>query len=339
MFSRKFAVLFLVFGLLCSPILAQTSDEQAEKAKKAKELEEQVLLMLDRTIAEIGGLKLPGNRAVVYVLAGDIYWRYDSNRSRELFRIGAGELITYQAEVEKEKREVVGQPVQEFYDLGDPRFDFLNLVGQRDAELALELMGQTRPPAIAEAMARVEQQAARRPAVIGTGMDVTIINGVATSAPYAVYDPNRNRANQEIALEQQLTMRAAMGDPEKAAKAIKELLVKGVSYNVIPLLQQVLQKDEKRAADLTADVVGKITSTDYTKSNADLNGVLSILQFMARPVQPANANLKSKIFAFSAAQAQESAYQVANAFLQPSPPSFVNSSLGRAMPSIEKLAP
>ncbi len=335
MYLRTIAAFVLTFTLLSSYAFSQTTDPAAEKAKKAREIEEQIVAMLDRTIADIGALRLAQNRAVVYALAGDIYWRYDTKRARELFRSGSTELVTYNVEVEREKLEAaINPPGQEFFDPNDPRFEFLNLVGSRDAELALEIMAQTRPLAIAEAMAKIAQQI---PSPGGTGgMSAGSGTGIA---PPNNYDPDRMRATQEINLEQQLTTRAALTDPDKAAKAIKDSLAKGISMNVISLLQVVLQKDEKRAADLAGDVVAKITGTDLTRTNEDLNGAVSFLQFMARPPQPVNPANRYRLFAFTEAQAKEVAYKLANTFLQASPPAFVTNSLGRALPALEKLVP
>ncbi|HQZ98124.1 MAG TPA: hypothetical protein PLP21_17515 [Pyrinomonadaceae bacterium] len=345
MYLRKIAAFSLTMTLLSSVGFGQavtaptptplSAEAKAEKAKKDKEIQEQIVTMLDRTIADIGALKLPGNRAVVYALAGDIYWRYDSKRARELFRSGSGELLNYQAEAEREKLENVGQGMPEMFDVSDPRFDFLNLVGGRDPELGLELMAQTRPPAIADAMARIAQQSAVAGAAAGTS---GIGTGSGAGTP-TTFDGDRMRATQEIGLEQSLTIRAAATDPEKAAKAIKDSLAKGISFSVQPLLQIILQKDEKRAMDLAGDVVGKLTSADLLKNSDDLNGALAYLQFMARPQQPANPGSKFKIFSFSDAQAKEVAYAIASALLKPSIPTFATAAIGRAMPSLEKLVP
>ena len=347
MYFRKIAAFGLSMSLLSSFAFAQTAlppaplstEARTEKLKKDNEIQEQIVAMLDRTIAEIGGLRLSQNRAVVYALAGDIYWRYDSKRSRELFRNGAGELLNYQSDAERERLENVGQWIPEMFDPSDPRYEFLSLVGQRDAELGLELMTQTRPAALAEAMA-VAAAAAQQATSGGFGGSSTGIGASAVvTASQAADSMNRFRATQEIALEQSLTLRAAMSDPDKAAKAIKDSLAKGISTNVIPLLQTVLKADEKRAADLTADVISKITSTDLTRSNDDLNGALSFLQTAARSPATVPPGLKIKVFAFSESQGREIALKLVNTFMQPSLPTFVTAAIARALPSIEKLAP
>ncbi len=338
-----------MFALVGVPVFGQTAaaEAAAERAKKQKELDEQIVTLLDRTIAEIGALKLAQNRAVIGALAGDIYWRYDSKRSREIFRGVAGELINHQADYEREKQENPMPGFVQPFDPNDPRLDVLNLIGQRDPELGLELMAQTRPAAISEAMARIAQQAAMYS--IGTVSGPTVIggtggvgagvagsgSGVGTGMP----DFDRMRAQQEINLEQSLTMRAAANDPEKLVKVIKDSLAKGISYNVYGSLQQLMMKDEKKALEMGEEVVSKITSTDLTRSQDDFNGTISFLNMMARPAPTTPANARVKIFTFTPAQSKDVAIKLANTFLQAGVPAFVNSSLSRALPSIEKLAP
>ncbi|MFT3746489.1 MAG: hypothetical protein QM785_19635 [Pyrinomonadaceae bacterium] len=352
MYFRKVAAFFLMLALLSSFAFGQTAapapakppqlteEQKAEKAKKDKEIQEQIVTMLDRTIADIGSLRLPGNRAVVYALAGDIYWRYDSKRSRDLFRTGSGELLNYQADAERERLENVGQnpmmPVDPF-DPADPRYEFLSLVGGRDPELGLELMAQTRSAGIADAMAKIAQQQAAAAAAATAGTAGTaggLGTGVATN-----FDADRVRATQEIALEQSLTIRAAAADPDRAAKTIKESLAKGISFSVQPLLQIILQKDEKRAMDLAGDVVAKITGSDLLKNSDDLNGAIQYLQFMSRPPQQAPAGSKFKVFSFTDSQAKDVAYAIANALLKPSIPNFATGSISRVVPLLEKLVP
>lgn len=350
MYLRRIAAFSLTTALLSSAAFGQTArvlapaptpvpltaEQKEEKAKRDKEIQEQIVTMLDRTIADIGGLRLPGNRAVVYALAGDIYWRYDSKRSRELFRTGSSELLNYQADAERERLENVGQNmIPDMFDPSDPRYDFLNLVGGRDPELGLELMAQTRPPAIADAMAKIAQQQA---AAAATGTPAAGAPAGIGAGP-VTFDGDRVKASQEIALEQSLTIRAAATDPDRAAKAIKESLAKGISFSVQPLLQIILQKDEKRAMDLAGDVVNKITSADLLKNSDDLNGALAYLQFMSRPPQQPPAGSKFKVFSFSDAQAKEVAYAIANALLKPSIPNFATGSISRAVPLLEKLVP
>ncbi len=76
----------LTFAILApSLVLAQqkavTAESAEDKAKKKKEFDERVVQMLDEALAGLNGLRLPGNRAIVYAMVGDMYWRFDEKRS------------------------------------------------------------------------------------------------------------------------------------------------------------------------------------------------------------------------------------------------------------------
>lgn len=344
MLIRRLSAIVLIAALLCATGFGQALSPE-ERAKNAKEKEEQFLTILDRTIAEAGGLRLAQNRVVVNALAGDIYWQYDPERARGLFRTASNDVIAYQADVEKERLEDMGQGMMSMFDPFDPRYEFLNLVGMRDPELGLELMAATRTAALADAMAKIASDAAMNvPAGVASvsfGAGTGTPPAVAPVAAGATAAADRARAQQEIILEQSLTTRAAMGDPEKTIKAIKDSLAKGISTNVYTLLQQLMQKDEKRALELGGDLVNKITGTDLTRNSNDLNGAIGILSISTRPLPPlvSSGPTRTKIFTFTPEQTRDIALKLASTFLQPGAPAFVNNSLPRAMASLEKVVP
>ena len=151
---RSLVLITSAILLVGSFVFAQTqpSEADADKARKKKELDERVVQMLDQLVADANGLRLAQNRAIVYAMAGDLYWKFDDKRSRELFRNAAGEIFNYNAEAEKERSDST-EPNYDFGDPGDPRNDVLNLVAKHDADLALELLLQTRSARLADAMA------------------------------------------------------------------------------------------------------------------------------------------------------------------------------------------
>src|SRR5688500_4730061 len=120
--ARKTLSSILALILIGSSMVGQAPTETAEeKAKKKKEIDERVVQMIDQSIADAAALRLAQNRAIVLTLAGDLYWKFDNKRSRELFRQAAGEIVSYNAEVEREKLESVetAGPVVEMFDPND----------------------------------------------------------------------------------------------------------------------------------------------------------------------------------------------------------------------------
>ncbi len=314
-------VLFFVIVLLFVPIgYAQTSplESPSEKEKKQKELEKQVLEILDQAVGDANSLKLPQNRAIVYAIAGDLYWKYDEKRARKLFRDSGDEILNANVEAEKEKKEsedIYGQ----FFDFSDVRNQILPMIAKHDADLALELLVQTRSAKIAEALAKAALPNAKQ------------------DGGYLNFNPEQFRVRQEIALEQQFAVLAAEQNPDKAIKLIKDSLAKGISWNVLPLLQKINKKDEKKAEALADDVVRKIVDTDLTKKNEDLGAAIQFLQFATNPNAPKNT--KEKQFKFSDAQLKTIADKLVNTFLQPSNSMEMMMGMTRVMSSLEKIVP
>ena len=171
------------------------------------------------------------------------------------------------------------------------------LIAKHDADLALELLVQTRPAKLAEALAKATQPNAKQ------------------DSGYMNFNPDQYRVQREIALEQQFAVLAAEQNPDKAIKLIKESLAKGISWNVLPLLQKLKKKDEKKATQLADEVIGKIVETDLTKRNEDLGAAIRFLQYATNPNAPKDT--KEKLFKFTDAQLKDLANKIANTFLQP----------------------
>ena len=317
---KHFTFLLVLFFLFSSPNLAQTSptESQSEKDKVKKELEKQVLKMLDQAIGDAGTLKLPQNRAVVYAIAGDLYWKFDEKRARELFRSSANDILAANFEAEKDKK-ADDDPYSGFIEFSDVRREVLPLVAQHDADLALELLVQTRSAKLAGELAKALQPNAKQ-------------DGGMFS-----YNPERYRVRQEIALEQQIAVLAAEQNPDKAIKLIKDSLSKGISMNVLPLLQKLNKKSEKKAAELADEVIRKIVDTDLTKRREDLGAAIRFLQYSTNPNTSKSA--KEKQFKFSAAQLKDLAIKIADTFLQPSNSLEITMGMMQTMASLEKIVP
>jgi hypothetical protein len=321
---RDLAFLLLTVLIAVSFISAQVdpADAAAEAAKKKKEKDERVVQVLDQLIADANGLKLPENRAFVLATVGDLYWKYDQKRARDLFHNTSAELVVYLADAEKEAG---NSSTPDNLDLLDPlglRAQVLPLIAKNDADLALEILLQTRPAKIAEAMQKMGQ-----PIVVtkSTGEIVT-------------FDPVNQKVSQEIALEQQFAMIAADTDPDKAIKMIKDSLAKGVSYNVIPLLQKLFRKDQKKANDLAGDVIVKLLDLDMARNPQDARTGLSFLQYGIRLANPSSTP-KEKPFTFIDSQNKDVANKVFNSLMQMQGSANTSALINQAMPTLDKIIP
>lgn len=326
MFASRLFCLMLLATLSFTFVSAQTPTPtptpavDAEKEKAQKELEKTILSVLDAAVSDAAMLKLPQNRAIIYAIAGDLYWKFDEKRARALFRDSGNEILNANAEIENEKKES-DDPFVQMYDFNDIRNQILPMIAAHDADAALELLVQTRPAKLAEEMTKASAPNAKQ--------DEGMFN----------FNPNQFRVRQEIALEQRFAVLAAEQNPDKAIKLLKESLAKGISYNVYPLLQKINQKDEKKANSLADDVVGKIVETDLTKKGDDLNAAIQFLMAATNPNLVKSANPKEKQFKFSDAQVKSIADKLVSTFSQPGNSLNITMAMTRIMSSLEKIVP
>jgi hypothetical protein len=319
----KSVVLFAFTAIFCiffGIATAQTSptESKSEKEKAQKELEKRALEMIDQAVSDAATLKLAQNRAIVYAIAGDLYWKYDEKRARELFRNSGSEILVANSEADKDKKES-DDLYSGVFEFSDIRNDILPMIAKHDADLALEMLAQTRSAKLIEAMAKAAQPNAKQ--------DSGFMN----------FNPEQFRVRQEVALEQQFAVLAAEQNPDKAIKLIKDSLSKGISWNVLPLLQKLNQKEEKKAASLADDVVRKIVDTDLTKKSEDLGAAIRFLQYATNPKPPKNP--KDKVFKFSETQVKDIANKLAATFLQPSNTLQMTMAMNQVMANLEKIVP
>lgn len=308
----------LVLAVFCfAQDSKSTPDPEKEKAKK--EQDEKVMQMLDQVISDAALLRLPQNKAIVFAMAGDLYWKFDEKKSRDLFRSAASEILAHNADVEREKRESTDDMFTSFFDFNDPRQQVLPLVAKNDGELALELLLQTRPAIVAEAILKASAPNARSEGMFN-------------------FNPDYQRVRQEIALEQRFALLAADENPDKAIKMIKDSLSRGISFNAFELLQKLNKKDEKKASDLAGEIIRKIIDTDLTRREDELQAAVAFLQVSTRDIPP-EVESKGKMFRFSEAQAKEVANKLVSTFMQPVNSTSMSMAMTRALPSLEKLVP
>ena len=319
---RKSIALFLIVLFSAQLSVAQKAEPapDPEKDEKKKETDELIVRMLDQAVADAAFLRLPQNKAIVFGMAGDLYWKFDEKRSRDLFRSAGNEIVSHNAEAERERRDN-NEPFIEMFDMNDPRGQVLPLVAKNDAELALDMLTQTRPASLADAMLKAAAPDARTDAM--------------------TYSPDNQRVRQEIALEQRFALLAADENPDRAIKIIKDSLSRGVSNVVLQLLQKIHKKDEKKAQELAGDVIRKFVDTDLAKKGDELQAALGFLQMMARSVgaPPPPPTAKNRPFTFSDIQSKDLANKVAATFMAPSNSMQLTSALSRALPDLEKLVP
>src|SRR5687768_745431 len=211
-------IIVMIFCASAPPLWAQLPEQDAEKARAKLARDKRIGEMVEQAVAEVGGLKLPANRAVIYALAGDIYWRLDPERSRILFKKALSEIQAHHLETAAVKTDLPSSGIVAANSNPiDIRSEILPVVSRRDPSLALEMLLQTRPSDVADAMARYPDD----------GVPMT---------PGSAPDPGRTLAARERMLEDGIQQLLARSDPERSIKFIRDSLSKGLNRNVLSVL-------------------------------------------------------------------------------------------------------
>ena len=219
-------------------------ESEEEKAKARKELERKAVALLDETLEGAQVLKLAENRAALRVQAGDLLWARDEKRARALFRDAAADLAAV-------KTGDPGRGDRGSWMLMHLRSQMLYTVAARDAQLALELLRESRPAAAGEAEAG------------------------APGGP-----------DSELRMEQSLMALAADSDPKAALRLAEESLGKGVTYGVFSPLERLRQKDPESATRLAGKVVEKLRAEGLGRGHESSMVAATLLRMVLMPGSP-----------------------------------------------------
>ena len=254
-------ILSVLVGILISTsVFGQTPESSpltsGAQKKAEQEIEKKALTLLDETIGQAESLKLPENRVYVFATAGDLLWARDEKRARQLFRRAANEVsAVYQAdESEDELPETF--PVMQ-----SARFQFLNQVANHNAELAIELLRQTRPFILDQ-----------------------MLNLPATKIP--LYGSLYSTAQSDLNLEKQFVAQMIKQNPQRALELARANLNKGASNYDLNLINELRNTDVKAASQFANEVLLKLASADLALANNynERSLTLSLLsQFSAPP--------------------------------------------------------
>lgn len=258
-FSRTFFLFTLIFSLITFAFAQpEATESKTEKDETKAELEKKALDLVEKTVGDASTLKLWENRALAYAIAGDLVWKNNQKRAKALFRDSADELIRGANEPKKNENNF-------FWMNRSPRHIILLLIASNDADLALNLMLETRPNELQKA---IDEKNIPK-----------VKSQKQTSAQLRKQEANRYKVQEELRIEQLFAVKAAEQDPSKAAKLIRKSLEKGVSMSAINLVRKVDNKDEDLAKELMGEVIDKLLSSQFKEQfNSELQVATSILR-------------------------------------------------------------
>jgi hypothetical protein len=219
-----------------------------EQADEQAELERKALALLDEVLGETSTLKLVENRIRLQAAAAEMLWPRNQERAREIFNAAANDLAAVAAGIETDD--------PQYYQLTNAtsqlRQRMLGVIAERDPKLALEFLRATRPP-----------------------------------PPPAQPNSNYRQPDQELALEAQLAQQIAARDPQQALRLAEEVLSRGLSSNLMPLLDQLRTRDPEGASRLAASIVRRLRTANFA-TDYEATNIASHLLLSTRPSENVN---------------------------------------------------
>ena len=224
------------FGQTAAVPAAPTASPEA--IKSPQEIEKKAFSLLERTIGDADSLRLPENRVYVVASAAAMLWSRDEKRARQLYRRAANEISAVAAGTEENGDELP----ENFWALQNIRNQFLNSLSNRDAELALEILRQTRLP-IYERMLNLPSEKIK------------------------LYRNLYQQAQSELILEKDFAARMIKQNPRRALEIARATLSKGATYSDINLINHLKKTEPELASKFAGEVLQKLLGTDLTDQN------------------------------------------------------------------------
>ncbi len=259
---------FVLLSVLSYSVFGQSSptESQTDMEKARLKLEKKAIGVLEQIVTDVSSLRFPLNRALVMASAGDLMWKREEKRARQLFRLAAEEII----QANNLPADSATDLFTGFTGSTRPRKEFLMTVAKHDAELALELLYPTRPANVAAALA--DRTETETPA-IGTRKPEPL------TAAVIVGSLDKLLARDELQLEQSFSAQAAGKDPKLAARLFRESLAKtGLTNSIFQTIEKINQKDSELANDLVKEIAQKFLSSDLAKKETERSVLISFLQ-------------------------------------------------------------
>lgn len=268
MFYRTVAIVVL---LAVAPLAFGQAPKPVDE-KQLAEIREKRQMLTEQIMADAGSLRLPENRAFVFAKVGSLIWKDDAENARGLFQRAVTELVNAQAVAEFDEKGKSNQ--SDLRMIQTVRSTVLTLIGNFDAQFALDSLYRTRTPSIQRALAAKAEEPGK----------INDVNNISTSF-----------AQVELNLEQRLLGLAAQQNPELAAKLLQDTIKKGLSNETFSLLKRLFQKDPETANSLAAETMDKLLSASFSTDVSSRNEIglaFTILNDYIRPRKPGVKELK-----------------------------------------------
>jgi hypothetical protein len=250
--SLVLALLLLTSSNAAAQSLPQVQESKEEQQKAQQELERKALALLDATLEGAQAFRLVENRALVQATGADLLWTRDEKRARNLYRDSMAAI----GDALNNVNEKVAGYDSSYWMLTELRRQTLQSIARRDPQFALDLLHSSRP-----AVASGETNA-----------------------------KNTRADERELALEQSIAFQVSANDPKRAFQMAHESLEKGISLNLLGILQRLEQKDPESATRLAVEIIKKF-QTETPSRQREAGYVAQALMYEASQPQPGQAML------------------------------------------------
>lgn len=255
-YTKSLAALLLAVTLSAhtsvaqQPIATPTPAAKADEPTAEKlELEQKALALLNEVIGEMPSLRLVENRIRLQSVAAELLWPRNQERAREIFNAAAVDLAAVAGSIETDDPQYYNQRNM----TAQLRQRMLTTIAQYDPKLALEFLRSTR------------------------------------TAPLPAPSNNTFRQpDQELMLEAQLANQIAARDPQQALRLAEEILSRGLSSNLLSLLDQLRTRDPEGATRLVAAIVKKLRTANFA-TDYEATSIASYLLHSTRAPENSSA--------------------------------------------------
>jgi hypothetical protein len=302
--SVLFCMTIAIMLVIPSTSRAQTATK-ADKEKEAaerQELDKKTLALLNEIASGAWGLKLPENRIFIMSSAADLLWAVDEKRARNLYWEALNSITSLNTpmpktgeNVSKTEREKI---TQVYFSTVTLRQKLLRQVAARDSQLAMEMLQASRqvPP-----------------------------RELALQSSF--FDERR--------FEQEIAGVVAARDPAQALQLARQSLAKGLTLELLNLLQQLTQRDSEKASMLAGDIITKLQTSNVA---TDFRASVIALQLLEASRKSETAG-RVKVLSLTDDQKRQLVEVLTDAALSASANSNLLSQIADVMPEIEQFFP
>jgi hypothetical protein len=239
---KNVAVLACLLAISAVPARASQKDKEADEQK---ELEKKTLVLLNDLAAGAWGLKLPENRLFIMSNAADLLWSIDEKRARTLYWDALNTLNVVAPPPVRRAGQKLSQDerlkiVQSYLSAFELRQKLLRKVAKRDAQLALDMLRASRPVPPRNVMPE-----------------------------FTLPD--------DLQLEQGIAAELAARDPAQALQIARQSLAKGLSLELLNLMQRLNDVDAEKGSQFAGDIVAKLRTVDL---GTDYQGAIIAAQLL-----------------------------------------------------------